>query len=105
LLEYEGAELLLVAARVGEGLETRLGDGRGDGKHASLFCYVALKDSKTALRDVEKKDSEGSIDEILRELATDSDGTIPCRATQGALGLIRVRRYVLRVMPVLVYNT
>jgi hypothetical protein len=67
LLEYEGAELLLIAARVGEGLETRLGGGRGDGKHASLLCYVALKDSKTALRDVEKKESEYSIDEMLRE--------------------------------------
>ena len=34
LLEYEGAELLLIAARSGEeGPETSLGEGRGHGKH------------------------------------------------------------------------
>ena len=33
MLEYEGAELLLIAARSGEeGLETSLGDGRGQGE-------------------------------------------------------------------------
>jgi hypothetical protein len=57
LLEYEGAELLLIAARAGEeGSETSLGEGRGDGKHTSLLRYVALRDSKTALRHVEKKE-------------------------------------------------
>jgi hypothetical protein len=34
LLEYEGAELLLIAARSGEeGLEMSLGEGRGHGEH------------------------------------------------------------------------
>jgi len=37
LLEYEGAELLLIAARSGEeGLETSLGEGRGHGKKAKI---------------------------------------------------------------------
>ncbi|KAI0308319.1 hypothetical protein B0F90DRAFT_1807553 [Multifurca ochricompacta] len=48
LLEYEGAELLMMAARAGgEGLETSLGEGRGDG-------------------------NKGVIDEVMRELHTDS---------------------------------
>ena len=37
MLDYEGAELLLIAARAGEeGLEKSLGEGRGKGKFRSL---------------------------------------------------------------------
>jgi len=70
---YEGAELLLIAARAGEeGLETSLKEGRGDGKHFCLLRDILLRDNKTALRHSEEKESKGSIDDVLRELATDS---------------------------------
>lgn len=37
LLDYEGAELLLIAARGGkEGIETSMGDGRGEGESKCL---------------------------------------------------------------------
>lgn len=42
LLDYEGAELLLIAARSGEeGLETSLGEGRGEGEfsHKAISRY------------------------------------------------------------------
>ncbi|KAI0066434.1 hypothetical protein BV25DRAFT_1796388 [Artomyces pyxidatus] len=57
LLEYEGAELLFIAARSGEeGLETSLGEGRGE-----------------ALREIETKESKETIEEVLRELALHAD--------------------------------
>jgi hypothetical protein len=41
LLEY-GAELLLIAARAGEEVETSLGEGRGDGRHATYCARLRL---------------------------------------------------------------
>jgi len=67
LLEYEGAELLLIAARAGEeGLETSLKEGRGDGKRFCLLRDILLRDNKTALRHTEEKESKGSINDVLR---------------------------------------
>ncbi|KAF7436572.1 hypothetical protein PC9H_003405 [Pleurotus ostreatus] len=57
LLEYEGAELLLIASRSGEeGVETSLGGGRGE-----------------ALEQLEESEASESIGEIFRELALDQD--------------------------------
>ncbi|KAH9964205.1 hypothetical protein BC827DRAFT_1259717 [Russula dissimulans] len=53
-LEYEGAELLLIAARVGEELGNQ------------------ETDNKAAPRHTKKKESKGSVDEVSRGLATDS---------------------------------
>jgi hypothetical protein len=40
LLDYEGAELLLIAAKGGEdGLERTLGEGRGEGKYSPLISF------------------------------------------------------------------
>ncbi|KAI0652430.1 hypothetical protein C8Q79DRAFT_997479 [Trametes meyenii] len=66
LLDYEGAELLFIAARSGEqGLETSLGDGRGH-----------------ALEEVEKREGKESMDEVMKELAMD-DGKIPVDPLEG----------------------
>ncbi|OJT04486.1 hypothetical protein TRAPUB_4756 [Trametes pubescens] len=66
LLDYEGAELLFIAARSGEeGLETSLGEGRGH-----------------ALEEVEKDESKESMDEVMEELAMD-DGKIPADPLEG----------------------
>ncbi|KAI0828932.1 hypothetical protein BC628DRAFT_1417315 [Trametes gibbosa] len=66
LLDYEGAELLFIAARSGEqGLETSLGEGRGH-----------------ALEQAEKDESRETIDEIMKELAM-SDGKIPADPLEG----------------------
>ncbi|KAK7680583.1 hypothetical protein QCA50_016365 [Cerrena zonata] len=66
LLDYEGVELLFIAARNGEqGLETSLGEGRGE-----------------ALREVEKKESQGSINTVLKELALHSE-KIPAEPLNG----------------------
>ncbi|THH19029.1 hypothetical protein EW146_g2062 [Bondarzewia mesenterica] len=57
LLDYEGAELLLIASRTGEeGLENSLGEGRGQ-----------------ALHELEEKESKDTVDEVMRELAVDKD--------------------------------
>lgn len=43
LLDYQGAQLLLIAARDGQqGLETSLGEGRGEGSHPSDFDLQIL---------------------------------------------------------------
>ncbi|EMD32626.1 hypothetical protein CERSUDRAFT_126728 [Gelatoporia subvermispora B] len=56
LLDYEGAELLFIAARSGDaGLEQSLGEGRGE-----------------ALHEVEEKDSKIDIENVLKELAIDA---------------------------------
>ncbi|TFY82955.1 hypothetical protein EWM64_g1068 [Hericium alpestre] len=55
LLDYEGADLLLIAARSGDaGLDVSLGEGRGE-----------------ALHEAEEKEAKESVDEIFKELATD----------------------------------
>lgn len=66
MLDYEGVELLLIAARSGdEGLETSLGEGRGE-----------------ALAEVEKKESKESIAQVLKELAMDAR-EIPAEPLEG----------------------
>ncbi|KZT30877.1 hypothetical protein NEOLEDRAFT_1083382 [Neolentinus lepideus HHB14362 ss-1] len=57
LLDYEGAELLLIGARSGEdGLETSLGEGRGE-----------------ALNETAEKEYDKSIQVVLKELALDGE--------------------------------
>ncbi|KAF9009193.1 hypothetical protein BDZ89DRAFT_1095211 [Hymenopellis radicata] len=57
LLDYEGAQLLLIGARGGEeGLETSLGDHRGE-----------------ALKENEDEESDESIDDVFRELGLDKE--------------------------------
>ncbi|KAL0071273.1 hypothetical protein AAF712_001839 [Marasmius tenuissimus] len=57
LLDYEGAQLLLVAARGGEeGLEASLGDGRGD-----------------ALKEDQQDDASESVNQVFRELGLDKE--------------------------------
>ncbi|CDO73062.1 hypothetical protein BN946_scf185007.g116 [Trametes cinnabarina] len=66
LLDYEGAELLFIAARSGEqGLETSLGEGRGH-----------------ALEEAEKSEGKETMDEVMKELAMD-DGQIPVDPLEG----------------------
>ncbi|KAI0639985.1 hypothetical protein C8Q77DRAFT_1152905 [Trametes polyzona] len=66
LLDYEGAELLFIAARSGEqGLEASLGEGRGH-----------------ALEEAEKGESKEKLDEVMKELAMD-DGKIPANPLEG----------------------
>ncbi|KAI8990587.1 hypothetical protein BD414DRAFT_484111 [Trametes punicea] len=66
LLDYEGAELLFIAARSGEeGLETSLGEGRGH-----------------ALEEAEKEESKETMDEVMKELAM-NDGKIPADPLEG----------------------
>ncbi|KAI0784928.1 hypothetical protein C8Q75DRAFT_337222 [Abortiporus biennis] len=66
MLDYEGAELLLIAARSGEeGLEQSLGEGRGE-----------------ALREVEEKESKESIADVLKELAMQAE-KIPAEPLKG----------------------
>ncbi|KAK1216625.1 hypothetical protein PQX77_020745 [Marasmius sp. AFHP31] len=57
LLDYEGAQLLLIAARGGEeGLEASLGDGRGD-----------------ALKEDQQDDASQSVNQVFRELGLDKE--------------------------------
>ncbi|KZT74930.1 hypothetical protein DAEQUDRAFT_659713 [Daedalea quercina L-15889] len=57
LLDYEGVELLFIAARSGEsGLEQSLGEGRGK-----------------ALEEVEDKEGREAVEEVFKELAMDID--------------------------------
>ncbi|TFY52545.1 hypothetical protein EVJ58_g9957 [Rhodofomes roseus] len=57
MLDYEGVELLFIAARSGEsGLETSLGEGRGK-----------------ALEELEEKEGRESVEEVFKELAMDAD--------------------------------
>ncbi|KAH9849291.1 hypothetical protein C2E23DRAFT_737810, partial [Lenzites betulinus] len=66
LLDYEGAELLFIAARSGEqGLETSLGEGRGH-----------------ALEEAENDEGKETIGEIMKELAMDTD-KIPADPLEG----------------------
>ncbi|OCH89571.1 hypothetical protein OBBRIDRAFT_794158 [Obba rivulosa] len=66
LLNYEGAELLFIAARSGDsGLEQSLGEGRGE-----------------ALHEVEEKESKVDIEKVLKELAMDTD-KIPSDPLEG----------------------
>ncbi|KAI0803202.1 hypothetical protein BC629DRAFT_109147 [Irpex lacteus] len=66
LLDIEGAELLFIAARSGEeGLETSLGEGRGN-----------------ALTEAEKAEEGHSVDSVLKELAIDAE-KIPAEPLEG----------------------
>ncbi|EKM61403.1 uncharacterized protein PHACADRAFT_180527 [Phanerochaete carnosa HHB-10118-sp] len=66
MLDYEGAELLLIAARSGDdGLETSLKEGRGE-----------------ALTELGEKESEESIDQVLKELAINAHN-IPAEPLEG----------------------
>ncbi|KAF5377946.1 hypothetical protein D9615_006754 [Tricholomella constricta] len=66
LLDYKGAQLLLIAAKGGEeGLEKSLGEGRG-----------------MALEEAEEKESQESIETVFRELAMDASA-FPAEALEG----------------------
>ncbi|KAI0347954.1 hypothetical protein BDW22DRAFT_1410298 [Trametopsis cervina] len=66
MLDYEGAELLFIAARSGEeGLENSLGEGRGE-----------------ALAEAEKAEETHSVDSVLKELAIDAE-KIPAAPLEG----------------------
>ncbi|KAH8099251.1 hypothetical protein BXZ70DRAFT_287370 [Cristinia sonorae] len=66
MLDYEGVELLFIAARSGEeGLESSLGEGRGH-----------------ALKEAEDQDSDVSIAQVLKELAIDAE-KIPALPLKG----------------------
>ncbi|KAI0756322.1 hypothetical protein C8Q80DRAFT_1215316 [Daedaleopsis nitida] len=66
MLDYEGAELLFIAARSGEqGLEQSLGEGRGQ-----------------ALEEVEKSESNESMEQVMKELAMD-ESEIPPNPLEG----------------------
>ncbi|KAH9913334.1 uncharacterized protein BXZ73DRAFT_92980 [Epithele typhae] len=66
MLDYEGTELLLIASRSGEeGLEESLGGGRGK-----------------ALEEAEDRESQESIDEVMKELAMDVE-KIPADPLEG----------------------
>lgn len=83
MLDYEGAELLLIAARSGEeGLEESLGEGRGEGK--SLFQYIVARKTQhpTALKEVEEQGSKESVAHVMKELAMDAE-KIPAEALEG----------------------
>jgi hypothetical protein len=50
LLDYEGAEILLIAARDGEqGLEKSLGEGRGEGEWHDWFLVIVISSGKLNL--------------------------------------------------------
>jgi hypothetical protein len=85
MLDYENAELLLIAARSGdEGLEKSLGEGRGQGES----CLYLQLDSQTksnsepALKEAEEGESKVSIDQVLKELAMDAE-RIPADPLEG----------------------
>ncbi|RDX51857.1 hypothetical protein OH76DRAFT_1470623 [Lentinus brumalis] len=66
MLDYEGTELLFIAARSGEGgLEQSLGEGRGQ-----------------ALEEAEKSEGKESIHQVMKELAMD-DSKIPADPLKG----------------------
>ncbi|GJE86190.1 hypothetical protein PsYK624_022700 [Phanerochaete sordida] len=85
MLDYEGAELLLIAARSGEdGLETSLGEGRGEGKsiQSSVVPLAKLIIVRAALTEIEEQESKESIDHVLKELAIDAH-KIPAEPLEG----------------------
>jgi len=87
LLDYRGAELLLIAAREGEeGLERSLGEGRGEGKgHDLSFVILSiLIPFSLALSDVSEKETHVSIQQIFDELGLES-GEFPAEAAKPLL--------------------
>ena len=83
LLDYEGAELLFIAARSGEeGLEKSLGEGRGHGESISKPDWTRIIILFTALEEAEKNESKNSIDEVMQELAMNDD-KIPADPLEG----------------------
>lgn len=80
MLDYEGAELLLIASRNDEtGLEAALGEGRGKGEfHISYVIVVRLNAICTfvALTDAEAEEGHASIEAVLQELALDANEII-----------------------------
>ncbi|CAL1694134.1 unnamed protein product [Somion occarium] len=66
MLDYEGVELLFIAAREGEeGLESSLGEGRGE-----------------ALTETELKEAQEDVETVLKELAIDAE-KIPAEPLKG----------------------
>lgn len=82
LLDYEGAEVLLIAARSGEeGVEVSLGEGRSAGR-AFLDISDEVLTSLVALRDAAEKDASGTAEKVFRELGFDAE-TFPAEPLQG----------------------
>ena len=72
LLDYEGAELLLIASKAGEaGLEDKLGEGRGEGTFAFNRIANGTDQCHIELSRVEKGEGGKSINEVLGELGAD----------------------------------
>jgi len=72
LLDYEGAELLLIASVAGEaGVEEKLGEGRGEGTACTQRMADKADQWHIELRRVEKDEEGETIDKVLRELGTD----------------------------------
>jgi hypothetical protein len=84
LLDYEGAELLLIAARAGEdGVEQSLGEGRGEGETKSPGVPLQVTDRGfTALKETEEMEGKESIDQVFKELAMDAE-KFPSEALEG----------------------
>jgi hypothetical protein len=83
LLDYKGAQLLLIAARQGEeGLETSLGEGRGRG----IFCQVYLPTFPhllLALSENEEQEALRAIDKVFEEIGLDLE-KFPVESLQGS---------------------
>jgi hypothetical protein len=81
LLDYKGAELLLIAAREGEeGLEKSLGEGRGRGKGHDLNFAIVISVNAflslgflLALSEVSEKEAHASIQQVFDELGLEPD--------------------------------
>lgn len=76
LLDYKGAELLLIAAREGEeGLKKSLGEGRGAGKGDDLNFAIVISVNSflslgflLALSELSEKEAHASIQQVFDEL-------------------------------------
>ena len=86
LLEYEGAQLLLIAAREGErGLEDSLGEGRGVGNlfHLATFSFRShLASAYRAGGGGKSRNSQADLARAFRRR-----GTVSLRATKGRMDL------------------
>jgi hypothetical protein len=83
MLDYEGTELLLIAARSGEeGLESSLGEGRGNGESDPSIQQARLDTSNEALTEAEKAEENRSVESVLNELAIDAE-EIPAEPLEG----------------------
>jgi hypothetical protein len=72
LLDYKGAELLLIAAREGEeGLEVSLGEGRGKGVYILSFCVELTNPLPLALKEKEEEEARDAIQKVFSEIGLD----------------------------------